>query len=254
MQLTPTVHLVGSGLLGLNLSDDYDCNAYLVDCGSEWILVDSGAGYRTQSLLEEINQSGGPVSQITRILLTHEHADHSGGVSTLRELTGATVYATAATAAAVEDVERFIRYLDGARRSGSYPVDYLFQGFEVDEILTPGESLQVGDTHVDVIATPGHCEGHCSFVIKRDQRVHLFAGDALLPGGQIVLQAIDDCSVSDSVMSIEALEPTKPDLLLAGHLAPVLRDGHRHIEFALSRVRRGLLPHQLVLPERNEAH
>jgi len=253
MQLTQTVHLVGSGLLGLNISDEYDCNAYLVDCGSECVLVDAGAGYRMERLLEEINRSGSHSKQITRIFLTHEHADHSGGVAALRELTGAKVYASAATAAAVKDVERFNRNLDGARRSGSYPGDYVFRGFEIDELLTPGESLPVGDTRIEVLATPGHCEGHCSLLLERDQRVHLFAGDALLPGGQIVLQAIDDCSVSDSVMSIEALEPSKPDLLLAGHLAPVLRDGHRHIEFALARVRRGLLPQQLVLPERDEA-
>ena len=253
MQLTPTVHLVGSGLLGLNISDEYDCNAYLVDCGSECVLVDTGAGYRLERLLEEINRSGCTPKQITRILLTHEHADHCGGVAALRELTGATVYASAAAATAVEDAERFNRTLDGARRSGSYPGDYVFSGFEVDHLLYPGEPLLVGDTRIEVIATPGHCQGHCSLLIERDQHVHLFSGDALLPGGQIVLQAIDDCSVSDSVMSIEALERTKPDLLLAGHLAPVLRDGHRHIEFALARVRRGLLPEQLVIPERGEA-
>lgn len=253
MQLTPTVHLVGSGLLGLNISDEYDCNAYLVDCGSECVLVDTGAGYRLERLLEEINRSGCTPKQITRILLTHEHADHCGGVAALRELTGALVYASAGTAAAVKDTKRFNRTLDGARRSGSYPGDYLFSGFEVDHLLSPGEPLPVGDTRIEVIATPGHCQGHCSLVIERDQHVHLFSGDALLPGGQIVLQAIDDCSVSDSVMSIEALERTKPDLLLAGHLAPVLRDGHRHIEFALARVRRGLLPEQLVIPERGEA-
>ena len=253
MQLTPTVHLVGSGLLGLNISDEYDCNAYLVDCGSECVLVDTGAGYRLERLLEEINRSGCTPKQITRILLTHEHADHCGGVAALRELTGAMVYASAAAATAVEDAERFNRTLDGARRSGSYPGDYVFSGFEVDHLLSPGEPLLVGDTRIEVIATPGHCQGHCSLLIERDQHVHLFSGDALLPGGQIVLQAIDDCSVSDSVMSIEALERTKPDLLLAGHLAPVLRDGHRHIEFALARVRRGLLPEQLVIPERGEA-
>jgi len=247
------VHLVSSGLLGLNISDEYDCNAYLVDCGGEWVLVDTGAGYRLERLLEEIDRSGCTPTQITRILLTHEHADHCGGVAALRELTGALVYASAATAAAVKDTERFNRTLDGARRSGSYPDDYAFTGFEVDHRFSPGEPLVVGDTRIEVIATPGHCHGHCSLVIERDEHVHLFSGDALLPGGQIVLQAIDECSVSDSVTSIAALEPTKPDLLLAGHLAPVLRDGHRHIEFAMTRVRRGLLPEQLVIPERGEA-
>jgi metallo-beta-lactamase class B len=155
MQLTPIVHLVSSGILGLNLSDEYDCNSYLVDCGDEWILVDAGAGYRTQPLLEAINQSCSPAPLITRIFLTHEHADHSGGVAALRELTGAKVYASAATAASVEDVERFNLNLDGARRSGSYPRDYVFQGFEVDELLIPGQSLRVGDTRVVVFATPG---------------------------------------------------------------------------------------------------
>ena len=43
MQLAERIHLVGSGSFGFDLTDPYDCHAYLVDGGSELALVDVGA-------------------------------------------------------------------------------------------------------------------------------------------------------------------------------------------------------------------
>ena len=81
MQLTTDIHLVGSGMLGLSLTDEYDCNVYLLDGGTECALVDIGAGHRLQPLLDEIDRDGPDPGRIARILLTHKHADHSGGAS-----------------------------------------------------------------------------------------------------------------------------------------------------------------------------
>ena len=44
MRLTSRIYLVGSGLYGFGLTNDYDCHVYLVDCGSSAVLVDSGVG------------------------------------------------------------------------------------------------------------------------------------------------------------------------------------------------------------------
>lgn len=248
MQLTPVVHLAGSGALGLGLTDPYDCNAYLVDCGDTCALIDTGAGYQIDALVTEIHRSGFSPGQVAALLLTHEHADHSGGAATLQELTGAPVFATPLTAQRVMSADEINGSLDDARRSGSFPKNYEFRAVPVDNLITPGEPITIGTRAFSAIPTPGHCAGHCSFVLNADGLAHLFSGDALLPGGQIVLQAIADCSVAESVASIHSLEPLHTDLLLAGHLAPVLSRGHHHVALALERIRSGHLPHQLRLP------
>jgi glyoxylase-like metal-dependent hydrolase (beta-lactamase superfamily II) len=49
---------------------------------------------------------------------------------------------------------------------------------EVDVIVGDGDVLEVGDFALEVIATPGHCEGHVVFH-EREMR-WLFSGDHLL--------------------------------------------------------------------------
>ena len=56
MQLTSRAYLVGSGRLGLTLTDPYDCNVFFIDGGTEVALVDAGAGYRPAALLASIEQ------------------------------------------------------------------------------------------------------------------------------------------------------------------------------------------------------
>ncbi|MEB5923957.1 MBL fold metallo-hydrolase [Franconibacter daqui] len=59
-------------------------NAYVINTGKQLILVDSGAGplfgKAGGHLLENLRAAGIPPEQIDTVLLTHIHADHSGGV------------------------------------------------------------------------------------------------------------------------------------------------------------------------------
>jgi glyoxylase-like metal-dependent hydrolase (beta-lactamase superfamily II) len=246
MQLTSEIHLVGSGRNGLGLSDEYDCNVYLLDGGSELALVDAGSGYRPQRTLEEIERSGFELARIKHVLLTHKHADHAGAADEFRRLTGARVYGTAATAAAVGDADEFDRRLDRARRVGVYPPDYHFPGVTVDSVVGDGETVAVGSLALQVVETPGHCEGHCSFVMQSPSGACLFAGDAVFPGGTILLQPIPDCSITESIASIERLGALEIELLMAGHFAPVVSNGGRHLQQALARIREGKIPPQAL--------
>jgi glyoxylase-like metal-dependent hydrolase (beta-lactamase superfamily II) len=249
MQLTSRAYLVGSGRLGLSLTDPYDCNVFLIDGGTEAALVDAGAGYRSARVLASIERQEMPTAKLTKLLLTHKHADHSGGAAAIREATGAELYASAATADTIQDGERVDAGLDRARASGSYPADYVYRGAGVDVTVVEGDEIEVGDLVIEVIETPGHCSGHCSFAYREEGRSVLITGDAVLPLGQVVLQPIDDCSVSESVASIEKLASRSWDVMLPGHLAPVLDDADWHLRTAVSRLRQGRLPSALYIPD-----
>lgn len=60
-------------------------NAYIIDDGKKRILVDTGAGelfgHNGGNLLTNLAAAGYPAESIDAVLLTHIHADHSGGVS-----------------------------------------------------------------------------------------------------------------------------------------------------------------------------
>jgi len=58
MKLTEHVYLVGSGHLGFDLTDPYDCNIYLIDGGEELAIVDGGSGPGVPQVQEQIKSHG----------------------------------------------------------------------------------------------------------------------------------------------------------------------------------------------------
>jgi hydroxyacylglutathione hydrolase len=93
--------------------------------------------------------------QLIAILLTHHHADHTGGVNELRDATGCQVYGPAGEEMP-EPCERF---------SGG------------DQAKTLGLSFRVMDV-------PGHTAGHIAYFCQDFQgQPLLFCGDTLFSGG-----------------------------------------------------------------------
>jgi len=71
MQLFEGVHLVASGSGGLDLTDAYDCNAYLLDAGPEAALIDCGIGTAVDALLENVERAGVAPQALHTLSLTH---------------------------------------------------------------------------------------------------------------------------------------------------------------------------------------
>ncbi|HMH05163.1 MAG TPA: MBL fold metallo-hydrolase, partial [Terriglobales bacterium] len=73
-------------------------NAYLINTGSQLVLIDTGAGElfgaASGLLISNLKAAGYQPEQIDTILLTHIHGDHSGGlcVGGVRQFANATVY------------------------------------------------------------------------------------------------------------------------------------------------------------------
>lgn len=95
-----------------------------------------------------------PEWQLTDILVTHHHADHTGGVEQLKSLSGARVYGPAAEHTPVRDVS-----------------------------LNDNDSLTVLGLTFAVYAVPGHTLGHIAFYHDDPQAPLLFCGDTLFAAG-----------------------------------------------------------------------
>jgi glyoxylase-like metal-dependent hydrolase (beta-lactamase superfamily II) len=131
----------------------YDNNAYLLRCRGTGVQVLVDAAAEPDRLLELIGADG-----LAAVVTTHRHGDHWQALADVVAATGARTYASG------EDAPEI-------------PVT-------TDEYLFDGDSLDVGDVSLSIIALRGHTPG--SIALLYDDPVgapHLFTGDSLFPGG-----------------------------------------------------------------------
>jgi hydroxyacylglutathione hydrolase len=132
------------------------CASYLFGCLSKGKLavVDPHEAL-VDAYLSEAERAGAP---IVAVFETHVQADHVSGLPALVEATGATPY-----------------FPTGA-------------GVELShEELGDGEEIELGNTRVRALATPGHAPAHNAYVVAdlrrgTDEPWFVFTGDSLLVG------------------------------------------------------------------------
>lgn len=156
----------------LHWLDGGNSNAYLYLDGDACVLVDLGMPGHID-ILGYLQRLGRSPRDVSHILLTHADIDHIGALAALRRLTGATVYASRASAALL--------------RAGAMPshgfrwFDWvLAQSYQYEPLavqpVDPGTVLPLLGG-LEVIATPGHTADHVAY-FSRATGI-LFSGDAL---------------------------------------------------------------------------
>jgi glyoxylase-like metal-dependent hydrolase (beta-lactamase superfamily II) len=245
MQLTENVYLVGGGpFTGFGLTSHSDCHVYLVDGGSELALIDSGLGIPAgfDELTANIEALGFDPGAVTMLALTHYHADHAGGAARARRRFGAAVAVAAEAAPAIEAGDEVATGLRAAREAGVFPEEAVLEPCPVDRPLREGDTIPVGTGSLRYIPTPGHARGHGSFLLTGLGRRALFTGDALFWAGRILLQAVPDCDLQESIASVERLAALDFDAFLPGHGAVTVAGGSLHPALAKGEIERLGIP------------
>jgi len=176
----------------------------LRDDDGQVTLVDAGTKRAPKVVVAALEQIGVHVTDVTRILVTHAHGDHVGGLGGLRARTGATVAAHEREAAYLREgrgpvLDRTTMGGRLLRRSpGLTPTP-------VEEELVDGQVLDVAGG-LRVLHTPGHTEG--SVCLLAEDEALLFSGDTLFQGGwgRVDLPGGDPAAMVASLTRLTGLE------------------------------------------------
>ncbi|WP_168735693.1 MBL fold metallo-hydrolase [Cohnella fermenti] len=246
MKLTEHVFAVGGGALGPLVSDALDCNVYALRAGDDYVLIDAGAGLGTEAIVANLLADGIEPERIRLLILTHAHADHSGGAFGLRSrLQTPSVAASAMTADIVGNGDEERMGLIEARAAGVYPSDYRFAACPVERVLSPGETLRLGrGLTLEVLPAPGHSADMIALYCP--QLRALFAADAVFPGGKLAVQTTRDYSEKAYRETIARLAELEVEQLYAGHGPPLTAAGGASIAAANARFAAGLPPLSIV--------
>ncbi|RJE83010.1 MBL fold metallo-hydrolase [Paenibacillus sp. 1011MAR3C5] len=233
MKISRDIYLIGSGQLGFDWTHPADCNVYAVNTGEGVALIDSGTGLSVDQLADNLEEHQFNMADVTHILLTHLHADHSGGAAEIARRTGAQVVLLDEAASVLEAGDEQAIDLPQARMAGFYPADYRWTPCKADIRLQDGEQLTIGRYSFTAMHTPGHSRYDTCYVMEAERGpLVLISGDTIMYGGKISMLSTHDFSVSALASSIERLTAMEPEMLLPGHGQPALSRAAEHIRTA----------------------
>ena len=126
-------------------SDNY---IWLVTTNEGLLVVDPGDASPVEAYLQNNNIN------LSNILITHHHFDHTGGVENLVKDNSVNVYG---------------------------PTSSIFNG--INKELKDGDEINVIGINFSIIEVPGHTLDHIAFFAENDGDPLLFCGDTLFAGG-----------------------------------------------------------------------
>jgi hydroxyacylglutathione hydrolase len=134
--------------------DDKSLDALVIDAGDE-----------PDKILKFIKSNN---LKVSRIICTHAHFDHTGGIAGVREKTGAKVMLH------IDDLEIYSR----VESQGALWGFHVVQPPHPDLFLGDGEEVVIGEAKLKVMHTPGHSPGGICLVADGI----VFTGDTVFAG------------------------------------------------------------------------
>ncbi|PCI44055.1 MAG: MBL fold metallo-hydrolase, partial [Alphaproteobacteria bacterium] len=141
--------------------------------------------------------------EISHILVTHNHVDHSPAAHPLKLVTGADIYAF--DVAGQADVD-------------NHAEEGRDQHFTPDHILRDGDVIEGDGWTLDVVHTPGHLSNHLCFGLREERA--LFTGDHVM-GWSTSVVSQPDGDMKDYIASLEKLLNRDDKIYYPTHGAPI---------------------------------
>jgi glyoxylase-like metal-dependent hydrolase (beta-lactamase superfamily II) len=182
-----------------------DAAIYLIRVQDHAVLVDAGCGISAEKLFRNVMRHGTELSEIERLLITHCHYDHTGGIQAVREKTNCKVVMHELDAVFLEEANESVT--GAAWYGGSLKpvlVDIKLKGDQ--------NTLDLGAGKIDAIHVPGHSPGSLVYVMESEGLKVLFGQDV---HGPIHPSLLSDRE--DYIRSLNLMISLQADILCEGH-------------------------------------
>lgn len=199
-EIIKNIYIVG----GPEITDGRDGCVYLLNFG-ELVLIDSGAGWSVEKIIRNINGLGLDPTDLKKILLTHCHIDHIGGVPEIKRRFGVKTHIHQLDTLPLEKGDQILTAATWYQTT--FPPTPVDVKFSLNE-----EVLEIGDQKIHCIHTPGHTPGSICIYLDRDGKRVLFAQDLHGP----LLEEFGS-NLNDWDHSTRKLLALEADILCEGH-------------------------------------
>ncbi|WP_227396205.1 MBL fold metallo-hydrolase [Jeotgalibacillus aurantiacus] len=198
------------------LPSAFPVNMYLVEEEEDLTLVDTGVKMCHKGILKTAEEIGKPIK---RIIVTHAHSDHAGGIDELKKAIPGVEFLLPERELKLWQGDKSLESGEGSRKvKGGIPKGLKSKP---DFLLKDGD--KVGS--LLAISSPGHTPGHMALFDERSRT--LLAGDAFqVKGGLAVagdtrrsfpFPAMATWDFGRAIKSAEKLTALKPYVLGVGH-------------------------------------
>ena len=189
---------------GPEITDGRDGCIYLLNLG-ELVLIDTGAGWSVDQIIGNIKKLGLDPKNLTKIILTHCHIDHIGGVPEIKKRFGSKLYIHKLDAPPLETGDQVLTAASWYQTTfPPTPVDVKFN--------LPEEVLTIGEQKMVCLHTPGHTPGSICIYLDKDGKRILFGQDLHGP----LLEEFGS-NLEDYGRSTKKLLDLDSDILCEGH-------------------------------------
>lgn len=217
-------------------------SSFLVTTPQGHILIDTGFDETVPLIERGITRLGFRAQDVKFILSSHAHADHTGGHARMKQLTGATIVASAADAHVMET--------GGADDFSPFPKDLMrYAPVKADRIVTDGDAVTLGGVTLTAHLTPGHTKGATTWtmhVTDEDGKrldVVFFSSVTIVEGTRLVGNDAYPTIVDDYRATFRTLKGLPCDVFLAPH------GGQFAMADKFARLDRGERPNPLIDPD-----
>ncbi len=212
----------GEGMEGLDPAEKYRSSLqnFVIDTGSEVILVDTGLpaevpeavpdeatvmymGTKVRNYVEALAEAGYQPEQVTKILVTHKHADHTGEI---RNFPNAKVFASAEETKA-DELKLFPNVVPVSFTDGPYA------NFEKSQKIADG---------VYLIEATGHTTGNSIVIAEDDGLYYMMHGDVTytdeaLYANKLSIVFEDVAAARKTLEAVREFVRTHPTVYLSTH-------------------------------------
>lgn len=176
-------------------------NTWLIP-GAEPTLIDAAAKENADAYAARVAdalEQQQPGATLARVLVTHAHGDHIGGVEALRRRWPDAVFA---------------KFPDPVR-DPRYAIDW--------QPLKDEDVVKAGDGVLWAIHTPGHAPDHICYFEPRSSTV--FGGDLLVNGNTVTIPVSSGGNLTQYLRSLRRVQELQPRRVLPGHGDPIEQPG-----------------------------